>query len=492
MTKALLIGIGLVAVLAAGCSEVTEPNLDSETHWLTVCEANSDCQSPYSCICGTCTLGCQDSTDCSDTGEGAICTDLACDGVSGAGSGVCLPTCQSDDQCSEYNDGLSCTETVCQASASTTADPEPDAGDATDQTETDSAPDESNPDESVPDVSFPDESADTDGGDTGDVAIQDADTGDMDAVDIADSDADASPEWCEERALYVWSSNTLSIDRIQLDGQRVDTFVEGVDDLRAMTFSPDGDWLYYTSHDAPQVSRISLETGLTTPVVSEDGLEGRGIDFDDENTVYFGGASTGIHRFSVDSPEIVDLVIAGLDLPELGFPDEPDVPVGVGALSVDAGMISFQTVMNRGGNCCGMYRMATDSSTAEHLSYLIAVADLDLEVDLEAEQIYYLRHPPIYEQSLERMGFDGEGAESVYEREASRGQSLARDDETGHLYITFRTSTPDPEDDPRESTIVRYDPESDEAEDWFRRPEYDSSYLTITVGPARPDPSCSE
>jgi hypothetical protein len=62
------------ALAAFGCQSGQEdPGTDSNTNWLESCESNEQCDSPYSCLCGVCTLACGAVGDCAGTPEVSEC-----------------------------------------------------------------------------------------------------------------------------------------------------------------------------------------------------------------------------------------------------------------------------------------------------------------------------------------------------------------------------------------------------------------------------------
>jgi hypothetical protein len=95
----------LLGVLASGspaCNNA-DPGAGSNTNWLRVCAADSECADGLSCWCGVCTAPCQ--TSCADL-PNAVCARTGsaslreqCAGAVLPDSGMCLPAC---------GDGVSC------------------------------------------------------------------------------------------------------------------------------------------------------------------------------------------------------------------------------------------------------------------------------------------------------------------------------------------------------------------------------------------------
>lgn len=93
--------------------------VDSQTHWLEPCQSDADCGDRYSCLCGVCTLPCQEAgQSCQDTGSPSLCfpqdggaLHALCGGLSTPSSeGLCLPQCQEAGDCAQ---GQLCQEGAC-------------------------------------------------------------------------------------------------------------------------------------------------------------------------------------------------------------------------------------------------------------------------------------------------------------------------------------------------------------------------------------------
>lgn len=74
-----------IALAAWGCGQQST-GTDTRTNWLMACDATAQCGSEFACLCGVCTVTCENSAACSGLGEGAAC--FAVDGCSGV-STVC-------------------------------------------------------------------------------------------------------------------------------------------------------------------------------------------------------------------------------------------------------------------------------------------------------------------------------------------------------------------------------------------------------------------
>jgi len=125
-------GALVIALLIAptACSKSRSPSVGGETNWLLQCSADEPCETG-SCLCGVCTVACDDDARCAGDFEGS-CT--ATDDGAGAqlcGSNarrpapaVCLPRCSSDDAC---GGDYACQQGVCVPATPGSGGP-PDAG----------------------------------------------------------------------------------------------------------------------------------------------------------------------------------------------------------------------------------------------------------------------------------------------------------------------------------------------------------------------------
>ncbi len=103
----------VLGVTATACSP-SGPKTGSQTNWLRSCQADSDC-GDLRCICGTCTRGCGDVSNCNDLSDATCVADddpgaiALCGGIRPASYGICVPRCSSED----CPDGSSCVAGVC-------------------------------------------------------------------------------------------------------------------------------------------------------------------------------------------------------------------------------------------------------------------------------------------------------------------------------------------------------------------------------------------
>ncbi len=66
----------LAQALACACSGdgPQQSTGDTNTNWLKKCDFDSECEGGFSCLCGSCTIGCELDDDCSHLSEQAVCT----------------------------------------------------------------------------------------------------------------------------------------------------------------------------------------------------------------------------------------------------------------------------------------------------------------------------------------------------------------------------------------------------------------------------------
>ena len=61
-------------VLAAACAKTTdESGLGTNTNWLNTCGERTECEDDESCVCGVCTVQCQETRQCSDVHAATTC-----------------------------------------------------------------------------------------------------------------------------------------------------------------------------------------------------------------------------------------------------------------------------------------------------------------------------------------------------------------------------------------------------------------------------------
>ncbi len=102
-------------VLGGACAKSAQPAAgESNTNWLRVCISDDDCGDELSCVCGACTVACEDDLVCDDNGGGVACSrpPANCGGGAELPASACLAECTRDADCSELEHAL-CRDGVC-------------------------------------------------------------------------------------------------------------------------------------------------------------------------------------------------------------------------------------------------------------------------------------------------------------------------------------------------------------------------------------------
>jgi lysophospholipase L1-like esterase len=110
----------LAFVLAAGCrADEPGPTTGSETHFLSWCSSDGSCEGELSCVCGVCTAGCSETSECATFGSSAECRDVgdkpldqACTGAPVAAT--CEAACAEDADCETLGAELRCDRGFCR------------------------------------------------------------------------------------------------------------------------------------------------------------------------------------------------------------------------------------------------------------------------------------------------------------------------------------------------------------------------------------------
>lgn len=63
----------LSLLLLSACGASTADPTDTNTSWLIACGEDSDCTDGFSCLCGVCTVACEDDTTCRDISRSGVC-----------------------------------------------------------------------------------------------------------------------------------------------------------------------------------------------------------------------------------------------------------------------------------------------------------------------------------------------------------------------------------------------------------------------------------
>jgi hypothetical protein len=115
MARRLTYSVLLFAALAA-CSDKSQPQTGSQTHFLETCDES--CPAPYECICGACTRSCESDAPCTEQVKNAHCTvSLSTDDTQECkGEGlVCDVACQRNSDCNPLGAGYTCEGSRCRA-----------------------------------------------------------------------------------------------------------------------------------------------------------------------------------------------------------------------------------------------------------------------------------------------------------------------------------------------------------------------------------------
>lgn len=103
-----------LALMAAigGCSKTNQQSGESNTNWLRICTGDAECGGELGCVCGTCTVVCEQAAQCSERDEATTCMPAADSCGGPARVSACLVQCTSDDECGGIEQGV-CRSGVC-------------------------------------------------------------------------------------------------------------------------------------------------------------------------------------------------------------------------------------------------------------------------------------------------------------------------------------------------------------------------------------------
>lgn len=124
----MLFAVSLLLTSAIGCwSETQQPATGGETHFLTWCSAEgSACGGELSCLCGACSVPCDDHSACGDY-PGAECIVASEPGACGLLPSVsrCEVRCVTDEDCEPLSIAHRCESGLCRAAPTTPPAVEP-------------------------------------------------------------------------------------------------------------------------------------------------------------------------------------------------------------------------------------------------------------------------------------------------------------------------------------------------------------------------------
>ncbi len=63
-----------ITSLVIGCGAKVSTHIEGETHWLSACNREAECRDEYSCVCGICTLSCEQASACGELDSDAVCS----------------------------------------------------------------------------------------------------------------------------------------------------------------------------------------------------------------------------------------------------------------------------------------------------------------------------------------------------------------------------------------------------------------------------------
>jgi hypothetical protein len=107
-----------------GCAQDAASTGNSNTNWLKGCEADGDCGSGLTCLCGTCTLACETNSECGTLGGSASCASAAaktaaCSTAMPPSKSLCLQNCSGGGTCAA---GRRCVAGACVPGATAELD----------------------------------------------------------------------------------------------------------------------------------------------------------------------------------------------------------------------------------------------------------------------------------------------------------------------------------------------------------------------------------
>lgn len=100
----LFLGLGLLAGTACGgastqSSDRNGNGTDSNTHWLSRCTEDADCDDGLSCLCGACTSACVSEVGCAELDGAGICVAAQCDATDDEATLLCSLACERNADC---------------------------------------------------------------------------------------------------------------------------------------------------------------------------------------------------------------------------------------------------------------------------------------------------------------------------------------------------------------------------------------------------------
>ena len=110
--KNTVLSLLMMMLVVVDCSIAREPAAGSQTHFLRTC--SSECKAPYSCLCGVCSLVCDDDTSCAEHASNAGCLDPSAANSCDDAPRMCDVECRKDSECGALGSGFSCDQGRCR------------------------------------------------------------------------------------------------------------------------------------------------------------------------------------------------------------------------------------------------------------------------------------------------------------------------------------------------------------------------------------------
>lgn len=110
-------GLTLICLALVGCgARTSEPDVDGQSHWWTLCAVSDDCSEGYQCACGSCTKACSAAESCgsNEQVQCALRLGVCADDYALAEAHVCQARCVTSAQCPA---ALACHAGVCVAAS---------------------------------------------------------------------------------------------------------------------------------------------------------------------------------------------------------------------------------------------------------------------------------------------------------------------------------------------------------------------------------------
>jgi hypothetical protein len=112
LTKLLL--TAAIAAALAGCQGANGgPSDDSETHWYAPCEADAGCSGGLSCLCGVCTVPCDEAGACDGDTTACLPQSAVAACKQPGAAGLCAIGCAADADCASAGASATCSGGVC-------------------------------------------------------------------------------------------------------------------------------------------------------------------------------------------------------------------------------------------------------------------------------------------------------------------------------------------------------------------------------------------